>query len=102
MRIFLTMSAILVFAHLVQAQDRPSLQQAFSSSGVTLKKVSYPTLQLTNSHAHLHHGVQVTPLFCRMENKWEKKAGHGVRFRLGDVRTVNQYEGKANPLSIDR
>ncbi len=102
MRFLLTLLVVFVFILVAQTQERPDLQTAFSTPALDLTKKLSPTLQLAQTHPYTINGLKVTPLFCRMENKWEKKAGHGVRFRLGDVQTVNQYEGKANPLSINR
>ncbi len=34
------------------------------------------------------------PLFCRWEEKWQKSSGIAIRFRLGDLQTVDKLEGK--------
>ena len=92
----LTLGFLLITVSL-SSQKLPPLESFFQ---IDQKRSVNAESQMSQSVLRQKNGT--IPFFCRMENKWEKCSGHGVKFRLGDVRTVNRLEGKFNPLAIDQ
>ena len=81
----------------VTGQKLPSLESIFLTSRKAPDQIAK-----SSGASFTPTKTTVTPFFCRLENKWEKRSGHGVRFRLGDTYTVDKFEGKVNPVSTGR
>ena len=82
----------------LKGQQLPSLESVFLKDHRSLAVSENVRTSPLNSAKTARH----VPFFCRLENKWEKRSGHGVRFRLGDTYTVDKLEGKVNPVSTGR
>jgi hypothetical protein len=52
----------------------------------SLYKISAPLMTKFN--------VDQLPLFCKWDEKWQESSAVAVRFRLGNLETVNKMEGK--------
>ncbi|MDX1685598.1 MAG: hypothetical protein R3275_10195 [Saprospiraceae bacterium] len=71
--------------------DLSYYQAGINNPSPSISLVSPPETDMIKKGLYL-------PFFCRMESKWEEKAGRPLKFRLGSVEIVDRYEGKSGPV----
>lgn len=93
---FFTVLFGIILAFGLDAQTPPKLSQVF----LVDQEAKTSKAQFQNDHAMSNRqDLSIStgynhPFFCRIESKLEKKSGQALRFRLGTVEVVDQYEGK--------